>query len=126
MTEEVERVTSTAAPNPVPKTTRNERAKYPKKVAVRRAGDATRKAKLLEALREAKESLRCSAVPPAGEASISPKEPESKDQEHADKRPDVFPQPVCPTIAAWAEHQYIAETNLPFSMFSCASMITYR
>ena len=44
---------------------------------------------MLEALRAAKESFRSSAVSPAGEASIPPKEAESKDQEHADKRPDV-------------------------------------
>ena len=44
---------------------------------------------MLEALRAPKESLRSSAVPPAGEASIPPKEARSKDQEHAEKRPDV-------------------------------------
>ena len=38
---------------------------------------------MLEALRAAKESLHSLAVPPAGEASIPPKEAESKDQEHA-------------------------------------------
>ena len=45
---------------------------------------------MLETLRAAKESLRSSAVPHAGEASIPPKEAESKDQEHADKRPNVL------------------------------------
>ena len=90
MAEEVERVTDPAAPDPVPETTKNKRAKDPKKVAAGRAGAAARKAKMIEALRAAKESLRSSAVPPAGEASIPPKEADSKDQEHADKRPDVL------------------------------------
>ena len=72
MAEEVERVTDPAAPDPVPETTKNQRAKDPKKVVSGRAGAADRKAKMLEALRAAKESLQSSAVPPAGEASIPP------------------------------------------------------
>ncbi|MEW8585163.1 MAG: hypothetical protein AB2531_05310, partial [Candidatus Thiodiazotropha sp.] len=60
---------------PVERITEN---KNPKKVAAGRAGAAARKAKqerLLEQLRAAKESFR------PGEASIPPKEAESKDQE---------------------------------------------
>ena len=59
-------------------------------MAAGRAGAAARKAKqerLLEQLRAAKESFR----PPAGDgtsASIPPKEADSKDQEHTDKRPE--------------------------------------
>ena len=59
-----------------------QKVKDEKKVAARRAGAAARKAnqeeRLLEQLRAAKESFR----PPAGEASIPPKEADSKDQEH--------------------------------------------
>ena len=91
MAEKMERVT-----DPVPETTKSERAKDSNKLAAGRAGDAARKAKMLEALRAAKESLCSSAVPlphphpsPAGESSIPLKEAESKDQEHADKRLDV-------------------------------------
>ena len=95
MAEEVERVTDPAAPDPVSETTKNKRTKDRKKVATGLAGAALRKAKMLEALRTAKESLRSSAaplphpLPPTGEASIHPKEAESKDQVHADKRPDI-------------------------------------
>ena len=64
MAEEVERMTDPAAPDPVPETTENKRAKDPKKVAAGRAGAAAQKAKMLEALRVAKESLRSSASPP--------------------------------------------------------------
>ena len=64
MAEEVERVTDPAAPDPVPETTKIKRTKGPKKVAAGRAGAAARKAKILEALRAAKESLRSSAAPP--------------------------------------------------------------
>ena len=53
-----------AAPDPVPETTKNKRAKDPKKVAAGHAGTAARKAKMLEALRAAKEILRSLAVPP--------------------------------------------------------------
>ena len=65
-----------------------QKVKDPKNVAAGRAGAAAWKAKqkerLLEQLRAAKESFR----PPAGEASIPPKEADSKDQEHTDKRPE--------------------------------------
>ena len=81
MAEEVERVTDPAAPDPVPETTKNKRAKRPKESSSRACRPAARKAKMLEALRAAKESIRSSAVSPAGEAKA--------DQEHADKRPDV-------------------------------------
>ena len=64
MAEEVEKVTDPAAPDQVPETIKNKRAKDPKKVAAGRAGAVTGKAKMLEALRAAKESLRSSAVPP--------------------------------------------------------------
>ena len=64
MVEEVERVTDPAAPDPVSDTTKNKRAKDPKRVAAGRAGAAGRQPKMLEALRAAKESLRSSAVPP--------------------------------------------------------------
>ena len=47
----------------IPETTKNKRAKDPKKVRAGRAGAAALKAKMLEALRAAKESLRSSAVP---------------------------------------------------------------
>ena len=70
----MERGTDPAAPDPAPETTKTRE----------------QKAKMLEALRAAKESLRSSAVPHAGEASIPPKEAESKDQEHVDNRPDVL------------------------------------
>ena len=74
------------AQSPVERVT--EKVKDPRKVAAGRAGAAARKAKqeerLLEQLRAAKESFR----PPAGEASIPPKEADSKDQEHTDKRPE--------------------------------------
>ena len=59
MAEEVERVTDPAAPDLVPETTKS---KTQKKVAAGRAGAAVRKAKMLEALRTAKESLRSSAA----------------------------------------------------------------
>ena len=76
MAEEVERVTDLAAPDPVPETTENKRAKDPKKVAAGRAGAAARKAKMLEALRAAKESLRSSAAhappPPHSRGQYSP------------------------------------------------------
>ena len=62
--EEVERVTDPAAPDPVTETTKNKRAKDPKIVSAGRAGAAAKKAKMLEALRAAKESLRSSAAPP--------------------------------------------------------------
>ena len=61
MAEEVERVTDPAPHDPVP--SKSKRAKDPKKVAAGRAGAAARKAKMLEALRAAKESLRISDVP---------------------------------------------------------------
>ena len=64
-----------------------------------------RKAKMLEALRAAKEWLRSSAVPSAGEASIPPKEAESKDQEHADKRSDV------PVVSQQPDHNREGQTN---------------
>ena len=63
MAEEVERVTDLATPDPVPETTKNKRAKDPKRVAAGCAGAAARKAKMLGALRAAKESPSSSAVP---------------------------------------------------------------
>ena len=61
--EEVERVTDPEAPDSVPETTKNKSAKDPNKVTAGRAGAAAQKAKMLEALRAAKESFRSSAVP---------------------------------------------------------------
>ena len=98
-------MTDPAAPDPVSEKTKNKRAKDPKKGAGGRAGATARKTKMLEALRAAKDSLRSSAVPPAGEASIPPKEAESKGQEHADKRPDV------PVASQEPEHNREGRTN---------------
>ena len=105
MAEEVERVTDPAASDPVPETTKNKKAKDPKEVAAGRVGAVARNAKMLEALREAKKSLRSSLVPPAGEAITPPKEAESKDQEHTDKRPDV------PVASQQPEHNRERRTN---------------
>ena len=71
-------MTDPTAPDPVPEMTKGKRAKDPKKVAAGRAGAAARKAKMLEALRATKDSLRSSAVTPVGEASIPAKKAESK------------------------------------------------
>ena len=115
MAEEMERVTDPAAPDPVPETTKNKRAKDPKKVTAGRAGAAAWKAKMLEALRAVKESLCSSAVPHVGKASIPPKEAESKDQEHADKWPDV---PV-----ALQQPEYICEGRTNWTTWTLAACL---
>ena len=89
MEEEVERVTDLAAPDSVPETTKNKRAKDPKRVAAGCAGAAARKAKMLGALRAAKESPSSSAVPPRERPVFL----QSKDQEHAEKRPSSQSRP---------------------------------
>ena len=63
MAEDMERVTDPAAPDPVPETTKNKRAKDQRNNSWA-CGAAALKAKVLEALRAAKESLRSSAAPP--------------------------------------------------------------